>query len=459
MKSSGRITIEILFCLLLVAGCQKEERILPPPIHNYLTEVVEERKISNDQLIEIIMDEFGNLPEEIEGISTKNLLKLVIPDITLAKILYKTPDRDGKIVNASGVVVYPTRKTEYNHITSVQHGTCQICDAPSEDFFPVECSTVIIGEVVCMADYLGYGSTVNDSLYHPYLHHQLTGTTCTDMFFAAEEYMADKEYRKEITKTGNDIRLLGYSQGGAATISTLMEMEKRGLGQRIKDARAGGCPFNLNTFFDKYSESDTTYYRDPAYILMLARGLFYGDNLLDNIDWHNILADGMFQPEGTFAEGTEYEKRWKWADGKSVFDHFPDWHIKAMNSKLDTLCGKIMSGIFHPDGFDHINKTPENHFGGNEDWFTFYSEVYKHSLVHMTPPKTPVQVFHCIFDPVVPRECAEEGAAWLGTTIHDLNATNHMNGAVLFMLEYADCHDSGPLPGIISWKDLEQFID
>ena len=462
-----KISLQIFafFCAAVIAGCThgKTEPEPVPPTHNYLVQVTEERHVTDDQIIQMIEDEFDNLPEKIKigglELNTKDLLRAEIPDVTVAKLLYRTPDHDGKIVNASGVVVYPTGIEEYDHIVSVQHGTCQICDPPSGDFFPVECATVVIGDVVCLADYLGYGATQNDSLYHPYIHHQLTATTCADMFYAAEEYLADKEFRKEIKKTGDDIRLFGYSQGGTATVSTLMEMEKRGLGPRIKDVRAGGGPFNLETFFNKYSESDTTYYSEPAYIIMLARGLFYGDNLLDSIDWHNILAPGMFQSEGTFKEGTPYEKKWKWDDGLSAYDHLADWHIKTMNKKMDTLCGKVMSGIFHPDGFDHVNKTPENHFGGNEDWYTFYSEVVKHSLVNMEAPKTPVKVYHCVVDPKVPRECGLQGAEWLHTTVRDLNSTNHRNGAVHFMLEYANDHDVGPFYGFISWKDLEQFVD
>ncbi|MCQ2153885.1 MAG: hypothetical protein MJY44_04885 [Bacteroidales bacterium] len=439
-----KISLQIFafFCAAVIVGCHKSDPD-PKPVHfDYLVQVVGERHLKSGDIIRMIEDEFDVIPEEYMEMIEKYGW-ILIPDVTVAKILYKTPDHDGKIVNASGVVVYRTNATEYDHIVSVQHGTCQICDPPSEDFFPVECATVVTGDVVCMADYLGYGATQNDSLYHPYIHHGLTASTCYNMFRAAEEYMTTTA----LMKTGNDIRLFGYSQGGAATVSTLMKMEEEGLGPRIKDVRVGGCPFDLNVFFEKYSADSNVVYSEPAYILMLTRGLFYGDNLLDSIDWHDILADDMFD-------------RTRWYDNKSVFDHFPDYNIKDMNHKLDTLCEKKMGYIYNKTGFDKT-ATPENEFKGNKSWMTFYEELQRHSLVKMQKPGTPIKVYHCVVDPKVPRECGELGARWLGVTINDIQSQNHRNGAVYFMLEYAEHFDPQPLWPFsdLSWRDLEEFIE
>lgn len=52
-------------------------------------------------------------------------------EMKVAVITYSTTGVEGDIVDASGVIAYRTDVSEYDHIVSVQHGTCDIASAPS----------------------------------------------------------------------------------------------------------------------------------------------------------------------------------------------------------------------------------------------------------------------------------------------------------------------------------------
>ena len=172
-----------------------------------------------------------SIPEEF-------LLNL-INDSEISVITYKTKGVDGKKIIVSGIVAIPSGVTSYTRLLSIQHATCDIGSAPSEQDFYYELLPVLLGKVVVLADYIGYGVSQTSDMQHPYLHSKLTGSTCADMIEAAREYLESKS----IEENGDTIDLAGYSQGGSSTISTLLELEKRG--KLIGNVYAGAGAYDL----------------------------------------------------------------------------------------------------------------------------------------------------------------------------------------------------------------------
>ncbi len=76
------------------------------------------------------------------------------------------------------------------------------------------------GYVVIIADYLGFG--VRQQMAHPYLHKESTVQTLVDMLYSVAEF--DEDIAKDIT-VSDEYFLLGYSQGGWATLALLDALE------------------------------------------------------------------------------------------------------------------------------------------------------------------------------------------------------------------------------------------
>lgn len=324
-------------------------------------------------------------------------------EMKVAVITYSTTGVEGDIVDASGVIAYRTDVSEYDHIVSVQHGTCDIASAPSKVGFPAEAAPAFNEEVVVMADYLGYGSTERPDLLHPYMHSTITGTTCADMISAAEQYLEEKT---ELRKYGDKIKLIGYSQGGAATVSTLLELEARGMKQRIADVWAGAGPHDLRVFFNNFVSDPDYEFGSTGYLPFVVRGLAYGDHL--NLDFHNIYAPVIFE--------------------KGIDKLFDNTQI----SDLHEILGTKVSDILHPDFYEG-----EPDFNGNADIQAFYKSLEKHSLVLGAKPQTEIKLFHCPTDNTVPSECTMEAKeVWSNTVYYELHFTNHIISGAEFYVKY-----------------------
>ncbi len=73
------------------------------------------------------------------------------------------------------------------------------------------------GFVVAMPDYIGYGAS--GTLEHPYEHRVSLAAACNDMLLATLEFLETKEIE--------EIYLMGYSEGGYATLSTQQLIESQ----------------------------------------------------------------------------------------------------------------------------------------------------------------------------------------------------------------------------------------
>lgn len=412
------ITDKLLALLLMLAfltACSDDDTPGEDPAvtNQYLAGVTAEKHISKSEITDMVMDYAAsqgiNLPEI--------LISGLLCDVDVAAITYTTTGPDGASVTASGVVAMPAGTTSYDHLLSIQHGTLDMEEAPSLQLFYYEMMPVVSGHVVVMADYLGYGASQTADRQHPYLHARLTGTACADMIEAAREYLRSKSIAEE-----NDaLELLGYSQGGQATVATQLELESRGWTGRIRKVWAGGGPYDLETLLQAFLNDDgmpDTYPRS-GYLPYLIRGMAYGEGL--TVSDENLYAPAVIEEELN-----------------KLFSTRPlsEWHAAL---------GTDITQVLHPDFF----AAPD--FNGNADVLAIVSALRKNSLVNAsTAPQATVSLYHSLQDDFVPySNVVSAHALWTNSTLTDLSMPGHVMGGMEFMLRYMGLWEIvGPMLGV-----------
>lgn len=375
-----------------------------------LLRVDEEHDITYDNLKAALLDMAPQL-KPFTGIFDRSVKPFIASHTRISRIIYLTPDRDGQLIEASGLVAYQYYSTPgdctYDRIISVQHGTCDIDDAPSyQEFYPEIASAAIKGNpyIVVMADYLGYGASRTADLQHPYLSKELTGSCCADMLAAAEEFITEAG----LDLSSDRIDLVGYSQGGAATMALLLELEKRGgYDDRIKEIRAGAGPYDILGFFDSFKMKET--YDKTGFVPYTFRGICYGEHL--TVDYSKI-----FNP--SLVEKVDLETMFS---TKQV----NEWHSELGYSIKDML---------HPDFY-------EDNYGDNADILALVAALDKNSIVNFPAPRnlSKITLYHSVTDDTVPYSCSESlQKAWgLSEPVKLQAQNNHLLGGIEFLLTYS----------------------
>lgn len=411
------ITDKLLALLLMLAfltACSDDDTPGEDPVvtNQYLTGVTAEKHIAKSEITDMVMDYAAsqgiNLPEV--------LISGLLCDVDVAAITYTTMGPDGASVTASGVVAMPAGTTSYDHLLSIQHGTLDMEEAPSLQLFYYEMMPVVSGHVVVMADYLGYGASQTPDRQHPYLHARLTGTACADMIEAAREYLRSKSIAEE-----NDaLELLGYSQGGQATVATQLELESRGWTGRIRNVWAGGGPYDLENLLQAFLNDDgiPAAYPRSGYLPYLIQGMAYGEGL--TVSDENLYAPAVIE------EGLN-----------KLFSTRPlsEWHAAL---------GTDITRVLHPDFF----AAPD--FNGNADVQAIVSALRKNSLVNASAlPQATVNLYHSPSDDFVPySNVVSAHALWTNSTLTDLSMPGHVMGGMEFMLRYMGLWEIvGPMLG------------
>ena len=403
-KKINRVLIA-LFLLCYLSACSSLDTDEPTKKNKYIVDVLSEKTITKEELAKIIAKALNKEGDKL----LESFFISLCCDVQIASINYTTTGVDGEKTIASGVVAYPTGTQSYDHLLSIQHGTLDIDEAPSINRFHIELIPVIRGHVVLMADYLGYGSSKTADLQHPYLHNKLTGSTCADMIEATREYL----FAKNITEEKDELELMGYSQGGQASIATQMEIERRGQGSRIKAVHAGGAPCDLESIAQSFYEIIQTgkpYYR-TGFLPYLIRGMIYGEGL--KVQEKNIYAPELME---------------KGLNKLFSTSNLSLWH---------TAIGTDLSKVVHPNFF-----LPPP-YGGNADIATIYAALKKNSLVNAAQkPQSPLFLYHSRMDDFVPYTNAVSAhKQWQGSTLTDLSMPGHMNAGFEFIIRYMDMWD------------------
>lgn len=139
------------------------------------------------------------------------------------RLSYLTHDKDGALVQASGLVAVPQKLAGLRSpILSYQHATTFYNqEAPSLNLAPGEPPLVLasLGYIVVAADYVGFHES--NALPHPYLQSNPTARAVLDLLTAAQDWRA-----QNAVADNGQLYLMGYSEGGYATMAAAREMQR-----------------------------------------------------------------------------------------------------------------------------------------------------------------------------------------------------------------------------------------
>ncbi len=145
-------------------------------------------------------------------------------DVKNYKISYQTTNVDGQIITASGLLSIPVKEGHrLSPIISHQNGTIFLhSDAPSNRHSASSPSVLAasLGYIVSSPDYIGFGDSRH--LTHPYAHSKTLASSSIDMLRAAKVFL-----QKQSILSNEQLFLMGYSQGGKATLAMHREIEEK----------------------------------------------------------------------------------------------------------------------------------------------------------------------------------------------------------------------------------------
>lgn len=179
---------------------------------------------------------------------------------------YQSEDEHGNPVILSGKILLPANG-KFKRFLLLSHYTIGAnIEAPSNSF-PLEGVICPLGYCMVLPDYLGFG--VSSDRIHPYLVKDVTAKNVADMLLAARKFLEAAGY----TPQYEDCILMGYSQGGAATMSVqyLIEHDPQYSSIKTHMLFAGGGPYDVRATFEEYINNDYADY--PAATLMVLQGM------------------------------------------------------------------------------------------------------------------------------------------------------------------------------------------
>lgn len=202
--------------------------------------------------------------EVIESIYTDaaDLSKNVKYGFFVYLVEYNTTYNNQNVI-ASGLVCVPIANGTFP-LLSFQNGTNTLhSEAPTKAYadslFVLIQSVSSFGFIVTLPDYIGFGSS--EQMFHPYLHKASTVQSVTDLFRAVQEMMTDYP----TTLVSKDVFLMGYSQGGWATMALKKELETNLMAEfTLKATSCGAGPYDLDFICRKILGKTT--YPQPYYL-------------------------------------------------------------------------------------------------------------------------------------------------------------------------------------------------
>ncbi len=287
MKTTIRLLLllSVTAALFVVQSCKKDEDPFAGNLHLLSAERAATWTQSN---VLTLLTTAATMYPEISDVKNDVKSGMIVYSIT-----YKTTFK-GEEVTASGLVAVPDKEGDYP-VLSFQNGTNTLyANAPSVNPFytlyeMLEC-VASTGYVVVIPDYLGFGAS--EDIFHPYLHKESTVTSIIDMLRALSEL--DTDIAKNITFL-NEYYLMGYSQGGWATLALLEEIDKN----YSSDFNVAGCTCGAGPYDIEYFNSyvlGLTEYPMPSFLGYIAKA--YSDHDL----FTNPLTDLFKQPYATNIE-------------------------------------------------------------------------------------------------------------------------------------------------------------
>jgi len=252
-RFTGKSGMFLAVLIMAITSCRKEEE----PAYKYL---VSDEFVTTFDIgyINYILDYASNSYPEID-----ELRQYITSDFTVHKLIYETVV-DDESINASGLVCVPSSPGEYP-VICFQNGTNTLNSyAPTE--YPLNPvlqmveAVASMGYIVVIPDYPGFGASAQ--ITHPYLIAEPTVRSITDMLYSVNEFVAGE---LEDVAVLNDYYLLGYSQGGWATLSLHKALELEFAEDfNLMGSVCGAGPYSLTHLFS--GMAGVASYPMPVYI-------------------------------------------------------------------------------------------------------------------------------------------------------------------------------------------------
>lgn len=376
----------LLYCLMIVTlfACKKE----PLDEFFFLESVVKTETIDKYELA-----------TRLKQSPTSTLYK-ALPNkkIKVVSIRYNTVDPRGEPIIASGAIFFPSADVDYQRkgtIIGVHYTLGANYEVPSEKMAVMEGLFSLFGYAVVAPDYIGYGASKDK--VHPYYDVVSTGQASADMLLAAKEYFASIS-----RKMSHKITVMGYSQGGQASLSFLRFVETEPLYQDafvIDQVFAGGGAYDLIKSYDTFVAKD--YSSQPVTIPLLILGINYGENL--DLDLSQMFAEPLYS-------------------------HYNEWIISKnyTTDEVSAMMGETkLTKIMAPQAFDTTNpNTKKFRTGLKKNSLIIYGKVTN------WVPRAKITLLHATDNTIVPYENTESAykafmAAGCNVTLHNIPNKDH----------------------------------
>lgn len=329
-------------------------------------------------------------------------------DVRRYVIVYETIMPNGEQTQASGLLTVPKGIIEAAPLLSFQHGTILQQNAiPSSMAAGTGMEFGLIfgteGYIVCIPDFLGLGQ---GSGLHPYMHAKSEATATIDMLRAAKNKLT------ELGISFNEkLFLMGYSQGGHATMATHKFIE------------------------DEYSDEFTVTASSPMAGPYDVSGIMV-DLILNKEEY---IAPG-FLPYMLYSYNSVYniysylESNFREPYNSSLTPFFNGDNMYSL-SEVNNIMPMVPSDILTEDSYDEIlNRTNS----------AFWSALQDNDLYDWYP-EAPIRMFHCNGDVTVPMSNSEKALeSFLDKGITDVELINPFEGGT---------HTTCIIPSAIAAKD------
>ena len=253
-RSVYKIAAILIISLSIITSCSKENRG-----KSYSYFVSKELAVSySSSYVSNLITSVATIYPEINGLKS-----YVSGDVNVYSLVYKT-EISGEEINASGVVAIPLTPGQYP-VVCFQNGTNTVNDyAPSRSpaIINYQMAEVVasMGFIVVIPDYPGFGES--SQIPHPYLITEPTVKADIDMLFAVKE-LCGSELQGFAVK--NEYYLIGYSQGGWATLALHKAMELDYSNDfNLEGSVCGAGPYDITLLLQNMI--NTSSYPMPVYL-------------------------------------------------------------------------------------------------------------------------------------------------------------------------------------------------
>jgi hypothetical protein len=283
-------------------------------------------------------------PDEIKSFfKEQHIPKLFLAakaGIKIYKILYYTTHSDGKLVRASGMLFIPEGAKRPSPIMIYNHGT-DLCrdmyfDGTGEQAICLGFATD--GYIVIWPDYIGIGEGERTQLY---LNAPTEAGASVDMLIAVTDLLPSMS-----VKTGKELFLTGYSQGGHASMATYKLLQDKYKDRfPVTAASPMSGPYDIETtVYDARSKPND----NPGYLMLLMAS--YYESRDSQAQMSELLATPYDISIPPLMDGS--------------------WPIEVVNSCLPDTCFKAVKTEFYKDFDQNKNSAFRKYLASNNvyDW-------------------------------------------------------------------------------------------